>query len=111
MHVKIGHKYKIFWELESNKDKTPESGTRITKKSKKQKGKQNNPAPNVVHWTCNQKEHIQTNCPNNKKQESGIMATQKEDAEAIETEVYFVAINESTKKWICGLRILEHQLI
>jgi hypothetical protein len=32
-----------------------------------------------------------------KEQESGIMAAQKEETEATETEVSFVAINEPTK--------------
>jgi hypothetical protein len=53
--------------------------------------------PNVVCWKCNQKRHTQTNCLKNKQQQAGIMATQKEKAKATETEVSFVAMNESTK--------------
>ena len=48
-------------------------------------------------WKCNQKGHVQMNCPQNKEQESGMMASEKV---ASDNEVSFMVINESTEKKI-----------
>ena len=100
---KIGHKKENCWELESNKDKRPKYWKKNYKTSEKdEKEIKHNKNPNIVCWKCNKKGHIQFNCPENKQQESGMMASQKEE-EASDTEVSFMAINESTKNsdlWI-----------
>jgi hypothetical protein len=108
----IGDKKEDCWELDSNKDTRPKNWNKNYKKFEKNKNTNKmTKNPNIVCWKCNQKGNIQTNCPNNKEQESGMIATQKEEAEATETEVSFVAMIESIKNWFCGLEILKHQLM
>ena len=41
------------------------------------------------------------NCPNNKEQKSGMMASQKEETKASQTDMNFVAVNETVKNWTC----------
>ena len=49
---------------------------------------------------CNQKEHIQSNCPkNNSSEEKGMIASKKDKKEKSDSEVSFVAINGSIKKF------------
>ena len=53
-------------------------------------------------WKCNKKGHVQSNCPEHKQQESGMVASQKEE-EASNTEVSFMATNNLSNKkhlWI-----------
>ena len=74
---KIGHKKENCWESESNKDKRPKNwNTNYKPNEKIEKGNKQSKNANVVCWKCNQKGHIQTNCPNNREQESGMMASQ-----------------------------------
>jgi Zinc knuckle len=96
---KIGHKKEDCWELKANKDKRPKHWNKNYKpKEKNENGNKTSKNPNIVCWTCNQKGHIQTNCPKNKEQETGMMASQSEETETSQTEVSFLAMNEAEKK-------------
>ena len=95
---KIGHRKEDCWELESNKEKRPKNWR---SNEKNESGNKHNKNPNIVCWKCNKKGHIQANCPENKEQESGMMASQEE--EASEIEVSFMAMSGTEKKsdlWI-----------
>ena len=82
--------------MEANKDKRPKHWNKNYKpKEKIENGSKTNKNPNIVCWKCNQKGHVQMNCPQNKEQESGMMASEKE---ASDNEVSFMAINQSTEK-------------
>ena len=111
---KIGHKKENCWENEDNKDKRPrgwkKNYTSNYKNEKNEKNEKNDRSdkqyknPNIVCWRCNQKGHVQSNCPkNNSSEEKGMIASKKEKKEESDSEVSFVAINGPIKKsnlWI-----------
>jgi predicted RNA-binding Zn-ribbon protein involved in translation (DUF1610 family) len=88
---KIGHKKESCWELEANKVQRP----RNWKPHEENEMEAGQTKTQTLCWKCNQKGYVQMNCPQNKEQKSGMMASEKE---ASDNEVSFMAINKSTEK-------------
>ena len=93
-------------KLQKTESKHWNKNYKLTEKKENGNRKSQNPNimwENIVCWKCNQKGHVQMNCPQNKGEESGMMASQSEEIETSQTEVSFVAINETKQKsdlWI-----------
>ena len=60
---------------------------KLQTKRKNENGSKINKNPNIVSWKCNQKGHVQMNCPQNKEQESGMMASEKKASDN-ESKIY-----------------------
>jgi Zinc knuckle len=69
--------------------------------------------PNIVCWKCNQKGHIQYNCPkNNLNKENGMVASKKDKNKDSESEASFIAIEKTTQNsnlWIGNRRFYTYE--